>query len=107
MEKDLLTGKILSYLQPDAKAHINGFEEIENRPDNKFDIVSLNIPFGDILVFDTSFSKSNDPARRQASRAIHNYLFIKGLDVLREGGIQAFITFQGVMDSPANEPIRK
>jgi hypothetical protein len=33
-EKDLLTGKILSHLNPDDKVHIRGFEEIENRPDN-------------------------------------------------------------------------
>jgi hypothetical protein len=105
-EKDLLTGKILSHLQPENKVHIRGFEEIENRPDNQFDIVSSNIPFGDVSVFDTAFFNSKDPARRQASRTIHNYFFLKGLDVLREGGIQAFITSQGVMDSPANEPIR-
>ncbi|GHT08982.1 DNA methylase [Bacteroidia bacterium] len=105
-EKDLLTGKILSHLQPEDKVHIRGFEEIENRPDNQFDIVSSNIPFGDVSVFDTAFSNSKDPTLRQASRTIHNYFFMKGLDVLREGGIQAFITSQGVMDSPANEPIR-
>ena len=106
-EKDLLTGKILSKLYADDKVHIKGFEEIENHPKNKFDVVSSNIPFGDVAVFDASFSKSDDLARRQASRAIHNYFFIKGVDVLREGGIQAFITSQGVMNSPANEPIRK
>ncbi|GHT53658.1 DNA methylase [Bacteroidia bacterium] len=106
-EKDLLTGKILSHLYPEDKVHISGFEEIENRPENKFDIVSSNIPFGDVAVFDASFAKSNDIVRRQANHAIHNYFFIKGVDVLREGGIQAFITSQGVMNSPANEPIRK
>jgi hypothetical protein len=74
-EKDLLTGKILSHLQPEDKIHIRGFEEIENRPDNQFDIVSSNIPFGDVSVFDTAFSNSKDPARRQASRTVHNYFF--------------------------------
>jgi type I restriction-modification system DNA methylase subunit len=106
-EKDLLTGKILSRLQPDSKVHIRGFEEIENRPDNQFDTVASNIPFGDVSVFDASFFKSDDTVRRQASRTIHNYFFVRGMDVLREGGIQAFITSQGVMDSPANEPVRK
>ena len=106
-EKDLLTGKILSKLYADDKVHIQGFEEIENHPKNKFDVVSSNIPFGDVAVFDASFSKSDELVRKQASRAIHNYFLIKGVDVLREGGIQAFITSQGVMNSPANEPIRK
>ena len=65
-EKDLLTGKILSHLNPHDKVHITGFEEIENRPDNRFDIISSNIPFGDIAVFDASFSGSADQTRRQA-----------------------------------------
>jgi hypothetical protein len=74
-EKDLLTGKILSHLNPDDKVHISGFEEIENRPDNKYDVIASNIPFGDTAVFDMSFSKSNDSVRRQATRAVHNYFF--------------------------------
>ncbi|MDR0874153.1 MAG: N-6 DNA methylase [Prevotellaceae bacterium] len=106
-EKDLLTGKILSHLHPEDKVHIRGFEEIENRPDNQFDVVSSNIPFGDTAVFDTAFSNSKDPARRQAARSIHNYFFLKSIDTLREGGVLAFITSQGVLNSPQNEPIRK
>jgi N12 class adenine-specific DNA methylase len=105
-EKDLLTGKILSHLQPDAKVHISGFEEIENRPGNQFDIIASNIPFGDVSVFDASFMKSDDTTKRQATRAVHNYFFLKGMDTLREGGIVAFITSQGVMNSPSNEPVR-
>jgi N12 class adenine-specific DNA methylase len=106
-EKDQLTGKILSHLHPQDKVHISGFEEIENRPDNKFDVVSSNIPFGDAAVFDPAFSTSKDPVRKQASRAVHNYFFLKGVDTLREGGLLAFITSQGVMNSPQNEPVRK
>jgi len=106
-EKDLLTGKILSHLNPDDKVHIRGFEEIKNRPDNKFDMVSSNIPFGDTAVFDPSFSKSPDVTKRQASRSVHNYFFLKGVDTLREGGLLAFITSQGVINSPANEPVRE
>jgi len=106
-EKDLLTGKILLHLNPDDKIHIKGFEEIENRPDNKFDVIASNIPFGDTAVFDTEFSKSKDDVKRTATQAIHNYFFVKGVDSLREGGIMAFITSQGVMNSPQNEPVRK
>jgi hypothetical protein len=105
-EKDLLTGKILSHLHPGDKVNISGFEEIENRPDNKYDVIASNIPFGDTAVFDTSFSKSNDMVKRQATRAVHNYFFLKGVETLREGGLLAFITSQGVMNSPANEPVR-
>jgi N12 class adenine-specific DNA methylase len=106
-EKDLLTGKILSHLHPEDKVHIRGFEEIENRPDNQFDVVSSNIPFGDTAIFDTAFVGSKAPARRQAARSVHNYFFLKGIDTLREGGVLAFITSQGVMNSPQNEPVRE
>jgi hypothetical protein len=106
-EKDLLTGKILSHLHPDDRVHVRGFEEIEDRPDNRFDVVASNIPFGDTAVFDMSFSKSNDPAKRQATQKVHNYFFLKGVETLREGGILAFITSQGVMNSPQNEPVRE
>ncbi|MDR2145870.1 MAG: N-6 DNA methylase [Tannerella sp.] len=106
-ERDLLTGKILSHLHPDDKIHIRPFEEIENRPDNQFDMIASNIPFGDTHVFDPLFSGSKDMVRRQATRAVHNYFFMKGIDQLREGGILAFITSQGVMNSPGNEPVRE
>lgn len=42
-----------------------------------------------------------------STRAIHNYFFVKGLDTLREGGILAFITSQGLLDSPSNKPVRE
>jgi N12 class adenine-specific DNA methylase len=106
-EKDLLTGKILSHLHPDDKVHIRGFEEIENRPDNRFDVIASNIPFGDTAVFDVSFLKSNDTVKRQATRSVHNYFFLKGVETLREGGLLAFITSQGVMNSQNNEPVRE
>jgi len=106
-EKDLLTGKLLSQLYPNNTVTINGFEEIESRYNNYFDVVSSNIPFGDVFAFDFGFSKSKDKAKQQSTRAIHNYFFIKGVDTLREGGILAFITSQGVMNSPQNEVIRQ
>jgi len=106
-EKDLLTGKLLSQLYPNNTVNINGFEEIESRYNNYFDIVSSNIPFGDVSAFDFGFSKSKEKAKQQSTRTIHNYFFIKGVDTLREGGILAFITSQGVMNSPQNEVIRQ
>jgi len=54
-EKDLLTGKILSKLYPGDKIRSTGFEEIENRYNAHFDLVSSNIPFGDVAAFDISF----------------------------------------------------
>jgi len=105
-EKDLLTGKILSCLYPDKKIRTEGFERIEKPFDGYFDAAVSNIPFGDMAVFDPAFSASEAPARRMATRAIHNYFFLKGLDAVRDGGIVAFITSQGVLNSPQNEAIR-
>ena len=74
---------------------------------NHFDLAVSNIPFGDVAVFDPEFSGSKDPARHSAARTIHNYFFLKSLDAVREGGIVAFITSQGVLDAPTNAPIRE
>ena len=106
-EKDLMTGKILKHLHPDQKVRIQGYEKIEKPFMNHFDLAISNIPFGDVAVFDPEFTNSHDPARHSAARTIHNYFFLKSLDAVREGGIVAFITSQGVLDAPTNAPIRE
>ena len=105
-EKDLMTGKILRHLHPGQKIRVQGFEKIEKPFMDHFDLAISNIPFGDVAVFDPEFSNSHDAARRSASKTIHNYFFLKSLDAVREGGIVAFITSQGVMDSDSNMSIR-
>ncbi len=106
-EKDLLTGKILKQLYPESNIRINGFEEIPEREQNSYDVIASNIPFGDTSVFDLSYSRSGDNAKIQAARSIQNYFFLKGTDMLREGGLLAYITSQGILNSPKNEPIRR
>ena len=98
-EKDLLTGTILRQLHPDKKMRIDGFEKIEKPFNNYFDLAMSNIPFGDIAVFDAEFQRSESFGRRSAQKTIHNYFFLKGLDTVRDGGIVAFITSQGVLNS--------
>lgn len=106
-EKDILTGKILKHLYPDTKVHIDKFENIKPFNENKFDVVSSNIPFGDFSAFDVKYLKGKDAVKRLATKKIHNYFFLKGLDMLREGGLLAFITSTGIADSPQNAPIRQ
>lgn len=106
-EKDLLTGKLLSHLYPEHKIRVEGFEKIEMPFNEYFDVVTSNIPFGDVAVFDPVFSGSKNTARRQSTKAIHNYFFVKGLDAAREGGIVAFITSQGVMNAPQYDAQRR
>ena len=106
-DKDLLTGKLLAHLYPEHKVRAEGFERIEKPFMGTFDVVASNIPFGDIAVFDPEYTGVSDNARRSAAKSVHNYFFLKGLDAAREGGIMAFITSQGVLDSPKNELIRQ
>ena len=73
-EKDLLTGRILSRLHPEAQVNIKGFEELPPHRKDYFDVVSSNIPLGDIRIFDPSFD--NGTARRFALNTLHNYFFV-------------------------------
>ena len=98
-EKDLLTGKLLGHLYPQQKIRTEGFEKIEKPFLNHFDLAISNIPFGDFGVFDAEFSRSGSFGRRSAQKAIHDYFFLKGLDAVRDGGIVAFVTSQGVLNS--------
>lgn len=112
MEKDLLTARISQALHPYGKGNIfvrnEPFEAIGELEDkDKYDLVTSNIPFGDFMVYDREYSKGKDTLKRESTRAIHNYFFVKGLDSIKEGGLLAFITSQGVLDSPRNEAIRR
>lgn len=98
-EKDQLTGKLLGHLYPQQKIRTEGFEKIEKPFLNHFDLAISNIPFGDFGVFDAEFSRSASFGRRSAQKAIHDYFFLKGLDAVRDGGIVAFVTSQGVLNS--------
>ena len=98
-EKDLITGKILAALHPSITTEITGFEKIDDDFNGYFDIACSNIPFGDFAVADPKFSTSKEIAYRQSTKAIHNYFFLKALDQVREGGLVAFITSQGVMNA--------
>ena len=98
-EKDLLTGKILSALHPSILTRIEGFEKIESDFNGYFDVAASNVPFGDFAVADPAYAVSKEIGYRQAAKSLHNYFFLKGLDQVREGGLIAFITSQGVMNA--------
>ena len=104
-EKDLLTGKMLGHLYPQQKIRTEGFEKIEKPFLNRFDLAISNIPFGDIAVFDPEF-ENGSTLRRIAARKVHTYFFLKGLDAVRDGGIVAFITSQGVLNTESNVSAR-
>ncbi|MDB9085825.1 helicase-related protein [Parabacteroides merdae] len=104
-EKDLLTGKILRHLHPEQKVRIEGFETIEKPFNDYFDLAISNIPFGDVAVFDPSYTAMKG-MRALVTRRIHNYFFVKALDTVRDGGLVAFITSQGVLNAKNNSAAR-
>ena len=104
-EKDMLTGKILRHLHPEQKVRIEGFEKIEKPFNDYFDLAISNIPFGDVAVFDPSYTAMKG-MRALVTRRIHNYFFVKALDTVRDGGLVAFITSQGVLNAKNNSAAR-
>lgn len=106
-EKDLVSGLILSALEPDTKVIIDGFETFDTKElaDTKFDVIASNIPFGNLKIYDANFEKQGEPYT-MASKTIHNYFFFKAISQLKEGGILAFITSRGVANAPSNRFVR-
>ena len=97
VEIDPLTGKIAKQLYQKANIAVQGFEETKF-PDDHFDVVIGNVPFGDFKV--------NDSRYNAQKFLIHDYFFAKALDKVRAGGVVAFITSKGTMDKASPE-IRK
>ena len=104
-EKDLLTARMAQALHPlgtsKVLVHQAPFESVGELPESgKYDLITSNIPFGDFMVYDRAYAKGKDIIKKESTRTIHNYFFVKGLDSIREGGVLAFITSQGLLDSP-------
>lgn len=104
IEKDLLASEALKKLHPDIEVIHSGYENFKNR---NFDLVVSNIPFGSTSVYDDQIFREAVPVKIKATTRIHNYYFIKSLDNLKNGGILAFISTNGLMDSPGNREIRE
>ena len=97
VEIDPLSGRIARQLYQKANIAVEGFEKTK-LPDNHFDVVIGNVPFGEFKV---------DDSRYKAQKfLIHDYFFAKALDKVRAGGVVLFITSKGTMDKASPE-VRK
>lgn len=107
-EKDAITGLILSLLHDNATTISAGYETIgeQDLQDKGFDVIASNIPFGNFRVFDADMWKKGG-IYEQSTKTIHNYFFIKSMDLLNEGGILAFVTSRGIADTPGNKFVRE
>ncbi|MFB9843969.1 SNF2-related protein [Mucilaginibacter ginsenosidivorans] len=105
VEKDLLTGKVLTALASTmpvpVDVQIKAFEKTDNSENGCYDLITSNVPFGNIAVFDPAYPE------KSLSGKIHSYFFAKGLDKLAEGGILAFMTSDAFFNAPSNKAARE
>ncbi len=91
IEIDSLTGRILTQLYPQTKVFIQSFEETP-LPENYFDLIVSNVPFGNYAVADAGVKESFLKA------SIHDYYFARSLRLVKPGGVIAFITSRYTLD---------
>jgi N12 class adenine-specific DNA methylase len=93
VEIDRLSGRVLQALYGPAGAavHIAPFEKT-TFPNDWFDLVVGNVPFGNYKVADTS-------NRPYASFSIHNYFIARSLDLIRPGGLVALISSSHTLEA--------
>ena len=97
IELDFVSAAIAQQLYQNASIVNNGYEKVD-LPDNFYDLVTTNVPFGDFKVSDKKYDKHNP--------LIHDYFFMKSLDKVRTGGIMILITSKGTIDKE-NSNIRR
>ena len=86
VEIDGVSGRIASYLHPDAQITIDGFQNVAYK-DGAFDLIVGNVPFGDIKY-----------TYKGKKYLIHDFFFRKSLDKLADGGVMVLVTSKGTMD---------
>lgn len=97
VELDSISGRIAQQLYPHADIQNVGYEKSE-LPDNFFDVVIGNIPFGSYKVSDKRYNNLN--------YNVHDYFIAKSLDKVRAGGVIAVVTSSGTMDKQ-NPSVRR
>ena len=100
VEKDSLTGRLAKQLYQKADVQVAGFEET-SLPNNFFDLAISNVPFGETTPFDRAYEKTS--TGENVRYRIHNYFFAKAMDKVRPGGLVAFITGPGTMQTTSKE----
>jgi len=97
VEIDTVSSMIAQKLHPNAAIYNKPFQEA-NFLRESYDLIVSNVPFGDYKVFDRDLG---------GEESIHNYYFLKSLDLVRPDGLVAFITSRFTMDSEESQTRRK
>lgn len=105
VEKDVLTSKVLAASVAHARMPVKvlnaGFEQTTANENGQYDLIISNIPFGNFKVFDPALQ------RHGLTDKIHNYFFGKGLDLIGDGGLLAYITTDAFLNTPSNKNVRE
>ena len=97
VEIDSISGRIAKQLYPESEVQVCGYENAKLRA-GTFDVAVGNVPFGDYSVVDKKYNHDH--------AMIHDYFFLKTLEMVRPNGVIAFITSKGTMDKQSSK-IRK
>ena len=95
VEIDQISGRIFRQLYQNANVYVTGFEKAPI-PDNFYDLVISNFPFGRFAIFDPKYKAARF---RYLTQSVHNYFFAKSLDKVRPGGMIAAITSSYTMNA--------
>ncbi|MCW5953413.1 MAG: helicase, partial [Propionibacteriaceae bacterium] len=90
IELDPLTASIAAALYPLATIRAESFSDTRFTA-GWFDGAVGNVPFADVVL--------HDPRYNQARLAMHNYFIVKSLELVRPGGVVAFLTSSFTMDA--------
>ncbi|KXG84193.1 DEAD/DEAH box helicase family protein [Agrobacterium bohemicum] len=89
IELDPVTARIVRLLQPKARIINADFARTEFSP--IFDLAIGNPPFSDRIV-------RSDRAYRKLGLRLHDYFIARSVDLLKPGGLAAFVTTHGTLD---------
>ncbi|MBZ9772332.1 N-6 DNA methylase [Mesorhizobium sp. CO1-1-8] len=89
VELDPVTARIARLLQPRARIVNADFARADLKP--SFDLAIGNPPFSDRIV-------RSDRAYRSMGLRLHDYFIARAIDLLKPGGLAAFVTSAGTLD---------
>ncbi len=90
VELEPVTAAIAAALYPGATIIPGSFAGTRT-PEDSFDLVIGNVPFGQVTL--------HDPRHNQAGHSIHNHFIIKSLHLTRPGGLVMVLTSRYTMDA--------
>lgn len=94
IEQDTVSADILKYLYPKEKTYVSSFQNTPFKSPH-FDITIGNPPFGQTKLYDRNFP--------QLDFSMHNYFIAKSMELVKEGGLGAFVVSRYFLDSADNK----